>query len=479
MTYVLDPVATDGIPTEPASVRTQGHSLATTPLLGFDVANAAIADALDWLCGRIDLGEPTRIAFLNAHCVNVAARDLAYRAALASADAILPDGSGLALAARLRGIRLAANLNGTDLVPALCERLSQAGGSVFLVGGAEGVAESAAKALQAAHPGLVIAGTNHGFFAQADELELIDRINESGADLLLVAMGVPMQDTWLHRVAPRLATPLAMGVGGLFDFLSCRIPRAPMALRSRGLEWVYRLYQEPARMWRRYVLGNPSFVARAVWDCACPHIHSATRAFDDMTKRAMDIAVSGTALIALSPLLALFAAAIKLTSPGPAVFRQVRVGENGAEFTLYKFRSMYIDAETRRAQLTEQNHHGAGGVTFKLKRDPRVTMVGRWLRKSSMDELPQLFNILKGDMSLVGPRPPLPQEVARYTPIQLRRLEAKPGLTCLWQVSGRANLSFERQVALDVEYLAKRTVLLDLLILLRTIPAVLTARGAY
>jgi lipopolysaccharide/colanic/teichoic acid biosynthesis glycosyltransferase len=132
-----------------------------------------------------------------------------------------------------------------------------------------------------------------------------------------------------------------------------------------------------------------------------------------------------------------------------------------------------------RAALLAANQHGADAVTFKLKADPRITPVGAWLRRSSLDELPQLWNILVGDMSLVGPRPPLPQEVARYTPAQRQRLAAKPGLTCLWQVSGRANLPFDRQVELDVEYLSTRSVLKDILILLRTVPAVLTARGAY
>jgi lipopolysaccharide/colanic/teichoic acid biosynthesis glycosyltransferase len=140
---------------------------------------------------------------------------------------------------------------------------------------------------------------------------------------------------------------------------------------------------------------------------------------------------------------------------------------------------MYVDAEARRAELEARNQHGSDGVTFKMRRDPRITPFGRILRKSSIDELPQLWNILIGDMSLVGPRPPLPKEVERYTPAQWRRLAAKPGLTCLWQIGGRADLPFERQVELDIEYLRKRNVWLDLWIMLRTVPAVLAARGAY
>jgi lipopolysaccharide/colanic/teichoic acid biosynthesis glycosyltransferase len=173
------------------------------------------------------------------------------------------------------------------------------------------------------------------------------------------------------------------------------------------------------------------------------------------------------------------AAAVRLTSKGPAFLRQTRVGQDGAPFTIYKFRSMYHDAEARRAALVADNIHGAEGVTFKLKRDPRITGIGRFIRRMSIDELPQLVNVLNGTMSLVGPRPPLPAEVVRYTAEQRRRLAGKPGLTCLWQVSGRSNLPFPKQVELDVEYLAKRGIATDLSILLRTVPAVLLARGAY
>ncbi len=168
-----------------------------------------------------------------------------------------------------------------------------------------------------------------------------------------------------------------------------------------------------------------------------------------------------------------------MTSPGPALLRQTRIGRDGVPFSLVKLRSMYIDAEARRAALLATNQHGAAGVTFKMRNDPRVTPIGRFLRKSSIDELPQLWNVLRGDMSLVGPRPPLPQEVARYNAAQRRRLAGKPGLTCIWQISGRADLPFERQVELDIEYLRTRSLPKDLLIMLKTVPAVLMARGAY
>jgi lipopolysaccharide/colanic/teichoic acid biosynthesis glycosyltransferase len=146
---------------------------------------------------------------------------------------------------------------------------------------------------------------------------------------------------------------------------------------------------------------------------------------------------------------------------------------------MFKLRSMYIDAAARREALVTANHHGADGLTFKLKRDPRITPVGRLLRRSSIDELPQLWNVLVGEMSLVGPRPQLPGEVARYQPVHYHRLAGKPGMTCLWQISGRADLPFEKQVTLDIDYLRTRSLWADLRILLLTVPAVLGARGAY
>jgi exopolysaccharide biosynthesis polyprenyl glycosylphosphotransferase len=195
-------------------------------------------------------------------------------------------------------------------------------------------------------------------------------------------------------------------------------------------------------------------------------------------KRLLDASASAALGIVLAPLLGLVAVAVRLDSPGPVLFRQVRVGRYGRTFDCWKFRSMYVDAEKRRAELLAHNEM-QGGVTFKMKRDPRITRVGRILRKLSIDELPQLWNVFRGEMSLVGPRPPIPSEVALYDPEERRRLEVKPGLTCLWQVSGRSDIPFDRQVQLDVAYIESQSFRGDLRILLATIPAVLLGRGAY
>ena len=195
-------------------------------------------------------------------------------------------------------------------------------------------------------------------------------------------------------------------------------------------------------------------------------------------KRFMDIVLAVMALILGSPVFLITALLVKLTSPGPIIFSQVRVGRFGRHFKFYKFRSMYVDAEARKAELLKHNESG-DGVIFKMKHDPRITPIGRFIRKFSIDELPQLFNVILGDMSLVGPRPPLPSEVRTYTLEERKRLNITPGITCLWQVSGRSELPFSRQIALDKEYIASRSVWKDFLILLKTIPAILTGRGAW
>jgi lipopolysaccharide/colanic/teichoic acid biosynthesis glycosyltransferase len=194
-------------------------------------------------------------------------------------------------------------------------------------------------------------------------------------------------------------------------------------------------------------------------------------------KRALDVTLAVLALTACAPLLAVVALLVKLTDGGPVLFVQRRVGRDGGEFPFYKFRSMVVNAEALKARLLACNDHGAG-VTFKMKRDPRITWIGRVIRKLSIDELPQFWNVLRGDMSLVGPRPAVPAEVARYTPAERGRLKAQPGLTCLWQVRGRADLPFPEQARLDVEYIRTRNLWLDLRLLAQTVPAVLSGRGA-
>ena len=195
-------------------------------------------------------------------------------------------------------------------------------------------------------------------------------------------------------------------------------------------------------------------------------------------KRFVDIVGSGVGMVLLSPVFLGIAAAVKFTSPGPVFFTQIRVGRYGRHFRFYKFRSMRQDAEALKANLLAQNE-SKDGVIFKMKDDPRITRVGKFLRRTSLDELPQLWNVFIGDMSLVGPRPPVPKEVQEYTLEDRKRLDVIPGITCLWQIKGRSDIPFHEQVRLDKEYIRAPGVWKDLKILLKTIPAIIGGKGAY
>lgn len=225
-------------------------------------------------------------------------------------------------------------------------------------------------------------------------------------------------------------------------------------------------------------LGRAQPVAsRAVADGFLHYVTGSVTPEEQVMKRLLDILASAAALWLLFPFLLLVVALVKLTSPGPVFFRQLRVGLHGKKFHMLKFRSMVANAEALKASLAAKNEQA--GPVFKMKRDPRVTPLGRVLRKYSIDELPQLVNVLRGDMTLVGPRPPVPQEVAQYEPWQRRRLSVPPGLTCLWQVSGRNEVGFEDWMYLDLQYIDHWSVSQDIGLLLKTVPAVVSGRGSH
>ncbi len=258
-------------------------------------------------------------------------------------------------------------------------------------------------------------------------------------------------------------------VDGLWRWLITPPPHRSMTLFSRDNLFIQRytlLGTEEATIWQLARLQ------KFRWDC-----FNARRG-GLIAKRLFDIAVSATVLTLLGPLFLMLALLIRLETRGPIFFGQTRVGKRGSLFKMWKFRSMYADAEQRKAALMKFNEMG-DGVLFKMKNDPRITQIGKFLRKFSLDELPQLWNVLIGDMSLVGPRPPLPNEVAKYTPYQRQRLDVVPGITCIWQVSGRSKIPFPRQVEMDLQYIVHQSFLGDLTLLLKTVPAVLKCDGAY
>jgi len=498
--------------------RTECITPARLPLFGISITNTTMHGAIDWLLARARARQTSNVAFVNADCLNKAYIYSEYHRTLNRADCVLPDGIGINVGARILDLSLRENVNGTDLFPELCRRLADTPLSIYLLGARPGIAEIAARNMQQRFPGLKIAGTHHGYFSHNEEAGVIEQINHSGAAILLVAFGAPRQELWIQEHDAALHPPVRLGVGGLFDFYSDRIPRAPLWLRELGLEWTWRLLQEPGRMWRRYLVGNPLFIYR-VWKQKLfgtvtahastsashagrsellnhfqnigiyamrqrMHFHltrlkwsSAIRSAH-LLKRLIDITLSAVLLAALSPLLLSVAALIRMDSAGPVFFSQLRVGRRGRLFRMWKFRSMAVDAEQRKAELAAANEM-EGGTLFKIRHDPRITRVGRFIRRFSIDELPQIWNVLIGDMSLVGPRPALPEEVREYSLEDRIRLEATPGITCIWQVSGRSRLSFREQVKLDVEYIYSQSFFRDIRLILKTIPAVFQGHGAY
>lgn len=242
------------------------------------------------------------------------------------------------------------------------------------------------------------------------------------------------------------------------------------AQRVALMEELYRIYGAPSRGTSTFRLHLRYLRKKYAWLLIVGGAK--------VLKRTLDILAAVALFLLLWPLFLVVAICIKLTDGGPVLFWQTRVGQYGREFPFPKFRSMVVNAEAMKDSLLEQSDHGKS-VTFKMKRDPRVTWIGRIIRKLSIDELPQLWCVLKGDMSLVGPRPPVPREVAEYTLAARRRLDAIPGLTCIWQVSGRADIAFHQQVQLDVQYIESQSLWLDIKLLLRTVPAVLLGKGAY
>ncbi|MBY6032304.1 WecB/TagA/CpsF family glycosyltransferase [Marinobacter daepoensis] len=487
-----------------SSYRAHGAGIANDRLLSVPFANIDLPTAKARITAVLEGEQSCNLFFINAHCLNLSYRNPTYHQALLQTPLVLPDGSGVKKGCELNGGSLAANLNGTDLFPHICEIATKQNAPVYLLGAQPGVAEKVSGWIHEHYPGLRVAGTQHGYFSNAEEDSVVENINQSGAEILIVAMGVPTQELWLHTMQDRLNTRLNIAVGGLFDFYSGRIPRAPAWLRNMGFEWVWRFLQEPRRMWRRYLIGNVVYLSRVRkearirrWVRMLPERLIAPRArkllglqaglrralyrlrisSSERNKRLSDLVISGSALLFMLPVFLFIAIAIKLESPGPIFFGQTRAGIRGRPFRLWKFRSMVIDAEAKRHELEKHNEID-DGVTFKIQNDPRVTRVGRIIRKLSLDELPQLVNVLKGEMSIVGPRPGLYDEVAKYQLAQRMRLDVKPGLTSEWVVSGRNNLSFSQQAELDVAYRNHRSLWLDCKLMIKTIPALLTGRGA-
>ncbi len=243
---------------------TAPHGTALPQIELFDIAvnNLTLDQAVEVIVNRLDGDTPTQVSFLNADCVNIACRSPEYLAALQQSDLVFADGIGLRLAGELFGQPVRDNVNGTDLFPRLAAALQGTGKRIYLLGGRPGVAEGVAGWLAKNYPEVELAGWRHGYFSADEEAAVIENIRRSGADLVLVAFGAPRQELWIRRHLSELGAKVVIGVGGLLDFFSGRIPRAPRWIRRLGMEWAYRLYREPQRLWRRYLLGNVIYLVR-------------------------------------------------------------------------------------------------------------------------------------------------------------------------------------------------------------------------
>lgn len=695
-------------------------------LLGIDIDSLTSEEFLNRVDEFVSSGTPHQVSYLNADCLNKCWTDRNYRESISASDLVYADGMSVVWATRLFGHPLPERLNANDLLPEFLSRAAEKGYRLFLVGGEKDVAEKTAKDFQSQFPGLIIAGTHHGYFEDDEEQKLIDTIHNANVDILLVGMGAPKQELWIQQHLKELNVPVAWGVGGLFDYTAKNIQRAPVWMRETGLEWFWRLLLEPGRLWKRYLLGNLIFTFRVgflifldalfasmawlsayylsdfirsevfpyfgflpdqfsgtlnpvqnylyalpfiivTWIVICAsldlyrrHIqrtpmdefnalvkmvflflivsmavafllkgldlgrsvlilssalafcflvtsrllftyfenllyhegigrlrvlvvgggeqsHKVINAinslpderyellgviddqleqgetfhgtpvlgpisqltdwaktlgidhifftnpkmtkrellnlviqcgentrvrqynlitemfdmvtdgiklegfediafktlrqggltpFEQLCKRAMDIAIASFMLLCFLPIIPIICIAIRVSSPGPAIFRHKRVGKDGEPFIMYKFRTMYYQV----------NEYQESPIT---KNDPRVIPVGRWLRRTSMDELPQLINVLRGEMSMVGPRPEMQFIVDSYEPWQRERLSVTPGITGVWQISGRKDLPLHSNLEYDFYYIQNQSLLFDISILLRTIPVVLFGKGAY
>lgn len=417
-------------------------------LFGMPLSTARPAEIFHAICQRASSGTRSTLLVIDGWMVRAMRTNTEVSRAVGQADILLPASRSVRWAARLSGQRFADIIDTPNFATDLCQHAQAAGQSVFLVCDDAARAHSAHRTLQMSAPGLRLAGASAiGSDGQTDG-DCIAAINQSGANIVLIDLPPAHLARWIARNRANIDAPVLLGCSNALCQNSANAAR-----------W---LMHHALPYWGQAI-------NHAMQSSAQRNTHSA--------KRALDLAIALTACVLLGPLFAALCLLITLDDRGPIFFRQTRIGANGKPFNMWKFRSMSVDAEARRANLLDQTERD--GVCFKMKRDPRITRVGGWLRRLSLDELPQIINVVQGHMSIVGPRPALPQEVMTYDGRSRQRLLGTPGLTCSWQVSGRAEIPFEQQVEMDIAYLEQRSLMGDIGLIARTVPAVVSGRGAY
>jgi N-acetylglucosaminyldiphosphoundecaprenol N-acetyl-beta-D-mannosaminyltransferase len=261
---LVAPMASNRQPEGNSAVTVAVAALPRIKLFDIEIDNVKLEQAVEVIVDRLDADTVTQVSFVNADCVNIASNNLEYLEALQQSDLVFADGIGVRVAGEVLGQPVRDNVNGTDLFPLLADALEGSGKGIYLLGGRPGVAEGVVNWLASNYPGVVVAGWRNGYFSADEEATVIEDIRHSGADLVLVAFGAPRQELWIRRCSSQLGAKVVIGVGGLLDFFSGRIPRAPRWIRKLGMEWCYRLYLEPKRLWRRYLIGNIVFLTRLV-----------------------------------------------------------------------------------------------------------------------------------------------------------------------------------------------------------------------
>ena len=432
-------------------------------LFGMPLSTARPPEIFHSVCQRAQSGTRSSLLVIDGWMVRAMRADAETSRVVGQADILLPASPSVRWAARLCGQPFAGTISISTLAAELCAHAKKLEQSVFLLSDNAERANSASHALEAAVPGGQIAGA--GAIGQSGQCDraVIETINQSGADIVLIDLPPNQLARWIARNRAALNVPILLGCANALTIAHGNHGKSPHATAKgsteRNLTWLM-----------RHALPFWGLTIHHAMQCSAQRSsHSA--------KRALDLAIALAACALLGPLFAALCLLITLDDRGPIFFRQTRIGANGKPFNMWKFRSMSVDAEARRANLLDQTERD--GVCFKMKRDPRITRVGGWLRRLSLDELPQIINVVQGHMSIVGPRPALPQEVMTYSGRSRQRLLGTPGLTCSWQVSGRAEIPFEQQVEMDIAYLEQRSLIGDIGLIARTVPAVVSGRGAY
>ncbi|MGB0465969.1 MAG: sugar transferase [Pontibacterium sp.] len=497
--------------TSPESPYNDEHEIPHSPLIGLRFDRLTHHELVEWIGMSLLSRNCNTILFADAVALDYAAGNSAFRVALGQADLLLPGDHGMRLAPEMPNSSNTPEVAIDVLYDELLMELSHRQVSVYLL--TENDAQTAAMKtqLQTRYPGLNFTGTSPPNL-DTHKLSLhVDAINNSGAQVLLTMLTTPQQEFLLNKCHRQLKARLAIGLsehithalttdsapafGINAAWKACkRYQRAALYRPRRTLSHLYHTLFDFFS--KSTASGNTSgktktesinpVLTRSAWMQRWWRIRISLRASlwvlycksQRSLKRLVDVLGAGGGLLCLSPLLLLVISLVKFTSPGPIFYSQIRVGHRGKTFRMWKFRSMYIDADARKAALMEENEV-TGGVIFKMKKDPRITPVGRVIRRLSIDELPQLFNVVTGDMSLVGPRPALESEVVLYPVLARARVEAMPGLTGLWQISGRSDLPFDKQILLDTTYVHTQSTGNDLKLIAKTIPAVISGKGAY